>query len=76
MNARVGEYGLDKVIMVLRLAGESEFLNGKNDKVWKADFEWIMRPTNFVKIMEGKYKQNQAEVIFGCEEHKDLAAIR
>jgi hypothetical protein len=59
MNARVGEYGMDKVISVLRMAGESEFLNGKNDKVWKADFEWIMRPTNFIKIMEGKYKTNQ-----------------
>jgi uncharacterized protein YdaU (DUF1376 family) len=60
MNARVAEFGLDKVIMVLRMAGESEFLNGKNDKVWKADFEWIMRPTNFVKVMEGKY-QNKKE---------------
>ncbi len=59
MNGRVGEYGLDKVINVLRLAGENDFLNGANDKAWKADFEWIMRPTNFIKIMEGKY--NNAE---------------
>jgi hypothetical protein len=58
INARVGEFGMDKVISVLRMAGESEFLNGKNDKAWKADFEWIMRPTNFVKILEGKYKNN------------------
>lgn len=76
MNARVGEYGIDKVINVLRLAGESPFLNGKNDKVWKADFEWIMRPTNFVKIMEGKYKKNEVEVNFGTEKHIDLATIR
>ena len=58
INARIGEYGQQKVIEVLRLAGESDFLNGKNDKAWKADFEWIMRPQNFVKIMEGKYKNN------------------
>ena len=56
INARVGEYGLDKVISVLRSAGESDFLNGINDKAWKADFEWIMRPTNFLKILEGKYE--------------------
>lgn len=55
INARVGEYGMDKVINVLQSAGESDFLNGKNDKAWKADFEWIMRPNNFIKIMEGKY---------------------
>jgi uncharacterized protein YdaU (DUF1376 family) len=56
INARVTEFGMDKVITVLRMAGESEFLNGKNDKAWKADFEWIMRPQNFIKVMEEKYK--------------------
>jgi uncharacterized protein YdaU (DUF1376 family) len=56
INARVAEFGMEKVISVIRIAGESDFLNGKNDKAWKADFEWILRPTNFVKIMEGKYK--------------------
>lgn len=55
INARVSEFGSEKVTSVIRKAGESEFLNGKNDKSWKADFEWILRPTNFVKIMEGKY---------------------
>lgn len=55
INSRVGEYGLEKVISVLRMAGQSDFLNGINDKAWKADFEWIVRPENFVKVMEGKY---------------------
>jgi len=55
INARITEFGIDKVASVLRMAGESSFLNGQNDKAWKADFEWIMRPQNFVKIMEGKY---------------------
>lgn len=59
INARVGEYGMEKVISVLRIAGECEFLNGQNDKAWKADFEWIMRPTNFLKILEGKYINNK-----------------
>jgi len=55
ISARFGEYGMEKIIEVLRLAGESSFLNGVNDKAWKADFEWIMRPNNFLKILEGKY---------------------
>lgn len=58
MNARVGEFGMQKVIEVLRKAGESEWLNGRNDRAWKADFEWIIRPRNFIKILEGKYSQN------------------
>lgn len=55
VNARFGEFGMEKITEVLRKAGESKFLNGSNDRAWKADFEWIMRPENFVKIMEGKY---------------------
>jgi uncharacterized protein YdaU (DUF1376 family) len=39
--------------------GESKFLMGKvNDKsgrVFTADLEWILKPSNFAKIVEGKY---------------------
>jgi len=74
INARVGEFGMEKVISVIRIAGESDFLNGKNDKAWKADFEWILRPTNFVKIMEGKYK-NHTVVDEKKEEYNNLKKI-
>lgn len=33
---------------------ESDFLMGRVNS-FKADLEWIVRPTNFVKIIEGKY---------------------
>ncbi len=59
INARYAEFGMEKVTEVLRRAGESDFLNGINDKGWKADFEWLMRPTNFVKVLEGKYNNQQ-----------------
>jgi hypothetical protein len=39
--------------------GKSKFLTGKvegsRDKPFKADLEWIIRPTNFAKIIEKKY---------------------
>ena len=39
--------------------GKSKFLTGrsegKRDTPFKADLEWIIRPTNFAKIIEGKY---------------------
>jgi len=61
INSRVAEFGLNKVIEVIRMAGDSDFLNGKNDKAWKADFEWILRPQNFIKIMEGKYLNHKCD---------------
>lgn len=61
INARFAEFGLSKITEVLRLAGESDFLNGKNDRAWKADFEWLMRPENFIKVLEGKYQNKTVE---------------
>jgi hypothetical protein len=59
INARYAEFGIEKITEVIRKAGESDFLNGKNDKAWKADFEWLMRPTNFLKVLEGKYDNHE-----------------
>lgn len=59
VNARISEFGIEKVTEVFRVAGASDFLNGQNDKVWKADFEWLMRPTNFLKVLEGKYNREK-----------------
>jgi hypothetical protein len=59
INARFGEHGLEGITKVLRLAGQSKFLNGLNDRAWKADFEWLIRPENFVKVLEGKYDNRQ-----------------
>jgi hypothetical protein len=33
----------------------SPFLNGANDRNWSADFDWLMKPANLVKVSEGKY---------------------
>jgi hypothetical protein len=55
ISARFKEFGYDTIIEVIKIAGKSDFLCGINDKAWKADFDWIFNPTNFLKIMEGKY---------------------
>ena len=59
VNARFNEYGIDGIKDVLKKAGESDFLNGSNPRLWKADFEWLMLPNNFVKVMEGKYENKK-----------------
>lgn len=41
----------------------SDFLMGRTDSGFRADFEWLMRPTNFLKVMEGRYdNKDQAPV--------------
>ena len=55
-NARLKEYSEEQIIDVFNKAQESDFLrNGSG--TWKgADFEWILNVNNFVKVMEGNYK--------------------
>ena len=41
----------------------TRFLSGANNRGWKANFDWIINPSNMVKILEGQYdfanKENQ-----------------
>ncbi|OEU68482.1 MAG: hypothetical protein BBJ57_07330 [Desulfobacterales bacterium PC51MH44] len=34
---------------------ESKFLMGNNNRGWKADLFWLVRPTNFAKVLSQKY---------------------
>jgi len=62
ISARYKDFDYDTIIEVIKKAGKSDFLCGKNDKAWKADFDWIFNPTNFLKIMEGKYDNKQLPI--------------
>lgn len=35
---------------------ESEFLKGKNERHWTATFDWLMKPNNMTKVLEGNYR--------------------
>jgi len=37
------------------IAENTPFLKGANERNWSADFDWMMKPTNFAKILEHKY---------------------
>lgn len=55
LTARVREYGLDAVYEVITKAAASSFLNGGGARGFVADFEWLMRPNNFPKVLDGNY---------------------
>lgn len=38
---------------------ESPFLMGHNDRGWQADLRWLVKPTNFAKVMNGNFHQNK-----------------
>lgn len=59
INARCREYGKNAIFEVINKAAQSDFLNGKNDKGWRADFDWLFRPNNFPKVLEGNYDKGK-----------------
>ena len=60
VSARCREYGNESVRDVIRKAVISDFLNGKNDRAWVASFDWLMKPNNFAKVLEGNYDNGSA----------------
>lgn len=46
---------LDTFEELFKIAESSAFLKGENDRNWSADFDWMMRTSNFAKILEHKY---------------------
>ena len=66
IRARIRTYGIDIVREVFEKAESSEFLKGKNDRNWSADFDWMLKDANFVKIMEGNYDSHQEKLKRGA----------
>ena len=53
--ARIREHGKDTFARMIRIASTNDFLNGKNDRGWVANYDWLVNPSNFVKVIEGNY---------------------
>lgn len=77
IKARIAQYDKKTVFDVLQIVLNSEFLMGCNDKNWKCDFDWIFKPANFTKILEGNYNGKRTDTATTRRESvnrlKDLA---
>lgn len=58
LKKRIEEYGIDEVLRAIQVVGNNDFLNGTNDKGWNATFDWLVKPNNFLKVIEGNYDRS------------------
>lgn len=58
-NALVSKYGKEKVKEGFEKASKSSFLIGVNNEGWKATFDWLILPNNFLKVLEGNYDDKE-----------------
>lgn len=55
------EFTEEQFIQICKKANKNSFLTGKNDRRWKADFDFIMRTDKAISILEGKYNDNNTK---------------
>ena len=55
--ARWKQYDGDiaEFVRLFTIAEASDFLKGQNNRNWQADFDWLLKPNNMPKVLEGKY---------------------
>lgn len=58
VRARINEHGKDVFVEVVRKAMQSNFLKGDSGN-FLMTFDWMIRPTNFEKILSGNYKNRE-----------------
>jgi hypothetical protein len=60
---------LDDAMKAIALIPERPFLLGDNERGWRADIEWFLRPDSVSKVLEGKYSDTKPKRknIFGVE---------
>lgn len=55
IKARLNTYSVEDFETVFKNAEASSFLKGGNDRNWTATFDWMIKDTKMVKILEGHY---------------------
>lgn len=55
IQSAVSAVGLEKLVELFRKAEASDFLTKRNSTGWKTGFDWLMKPENYTKVLEGNY---------------------
>ena len=56
LHARIKEYGKEQLLEAIENIRNSDFLCGRSGRdAWRITFDWFIYPTNFIKVLEGKY---------------------
>ena len=75
IKARLNTYTIDDFTQLFTKAQASDFLKGKNNRNWQANFDWLIKDNNMVKVLDGNYDNKgntQAKTSTMCDEQKKL----
>lgn len=63
IRSRLKTYSVDDLKKAFQMAEESDFISGRSGKWTGANFDWLMKEANLIKVLEGNYKNNKTSHI-------------
>lgn len=61
IKARMNTYSYDDFQTLFNKAEASDFLKGKNNRDWQANFDWLIKDSNMAKTLDGNYDNKSAQ---------------
>ena len=55
IKARLNTYSVEQFKEMFEKAEASSFLKGANNRNWQANFDWLIKDSNFAKVLDGNY---------------------
>lgn len=55
--------GINKIKELFTMTESSDYLSGRNAKWSNCGFDWIIKESNYIKVLEGNYNRQQGSVI-------------
>lgn len=59
IKARLKTYSVSDFRKLFEKAQKSSFLKGKNNSNWSANFDWLIKDNNMVKVLDGNYDDKE-----------------
>lgn len=61
IKARLNTYSIEDFNLLFEKAEASDFLKGANNRNWSATFDWLIKDSNFAKVLDGNYDNRNSK---------------
>ena len=72
IRARLNTYSREELRNVFEKAQSSDFLKGKNNRDWQANFDWLLNDANIAKVLDGNYDNKFSGKASGSTKAQEL----
>ena len=64
---------MDTFLQAINNIRNSSFLKGQNNRNWTITFDWLIKPNNFIKVLEGNYDDKENKGGFNNESRSNTS---